>query len=56
MKLISKEQTFMNERKESITYSQVYLVAKIGDNEIKIPIKATFKNDNKVLNALVSKE
>lgn len=56
MKLISKQQTFLNDKKESITYSQIYLVAQIGDNEIKIPIKATFKNDNKVLIALVGKE
>lgn len=56
MKLISKQQTFINDKKESITYSQIYLVAQIGDNLIKVPIKATFKNDNKVLIALVSKE
>lgn len=56
MKLISKSESFVNDKKDTINYTQVYLVAQIGDNVLKVPIKATFKNDNKVLIALVSKE
>lgn len=55
MKLIANEKTFTNEKKELITFFQNYLVAELNGTEFIIPIKATFKKDNKILLALAIK-
>lgn len=55
MKLIAKEKAFENEKKELVTYFQNYLVAELNGTQFTIPIKATFKQDNKILLALASK-
>lgn len=55
MKLIAKEKAFENEKKELVTYFQNYLVAELNGTTFTIPIKATFKQDNKILLALANK-